>query len=47
MDHLQVLATAILALEEMVERTQVLAAVLDQVVTDNLPLVAVKVEVVL
>ena len=47
MDHLQVLVRAMIALEEMLERTQVLVVVPDVMVVEILPIVVVKVEVVL
>ena len=47
MDHLQVLVQIVIALEEMLERTQVLVVVPDVMVAEILPIVVVKVEVVL
>ena len=47
MEHLQVLARAVIALVEMLERTQVLVVVPDVMVAEILPIVVVKVEVVL
>ena len=47
MEHLQVLVQMPIALEEMLERTQVLVVVLDVMVAEILPIVVVKVEVVL